>query len=224
MKQTTALFLKKHLTKQKINRFWFIYYAVGVIGFAIPLTRGLFRELIGISILLSLVLMFFFHRPWNGRFIIASLVVVLGGFSIEAIGTNTGHIFGQYYYGNTLGPGIFNTPFLIGLNWWMLIYIVSQIVGHTRLKTLTQLMLGAIIMTGYDAFLEPVAMATDMWNWSGQTIPVQNYLAWFLISTLFLGIFKGLKINYNNPVAEKLLTAQIIFFVLLNLIDQTAGL
>lgn len=215
---------QKHLTPFKVNHFWFIYYAVGVAGFAIPFTQDIFKELIGFSIVLSLILMLYFHKPWNGKFIAAAILITTGGFFIEALGVNTGLIFGSYTYGNTLGPGVFGTPFLIGLNWLMLIYIVSQIMRYTMLSTFAQLILGATLMTGYDAFLEPVAMATNMWNWSGQEIPIQNYLAWFVISLVFLSFFKFFKTEYNNPVATRLLAVQMLFFVLLNIIHQTSGL
>ena len=109
-------YLKKQLNATKVNRFWLIYYAVGVFGFALPATRELFRELIGLSIFMSIVLLFFFHKNWNLKFIRPSLLVFLGGFFIEAIGVSTGIIFGSYQYGEALGPKIFHTPLLIGLN------------------------------------------------------------------------------------------------------------
>lgn len=224
MKGAFPAFLKKYLTPSNINKFWFIYYAVGVIGFTIPMTRNFFRDLIGLSILLSLTLMFYFHRPWNSRFIIASFIVIFGGFFIEAAGVGTGLIFGEYSYGEILGPGLLNTPFLIGLNWWMLIYIVSQVMRQSGIKAIGQITLGAAIMVGYDVFLEPVAIATGMWDWNGHGIPFQNYLAWFVISFVFLSVFRGLKTEYQNPVAVNLLSAQTIFFILLNVIHQISGL
>lgn len=220
MKNTLSSFLNKHLTPSRVNRFWFIYYAVGIAGFTIPFTRQLFSELIGFSILMSAALMIYFHRPWSGRFFIASLGVILAGFFVEVAGVSTGQVFGEYQYGNNLGPRLFDTPLLIGLNWWMLIYIVSQLTRRTTLDSFSQLIIGAAIMTGYDVFLEPVAIATGMWNWSGHGVPIQNYLAWFVISFLFLGVFRWIKPGYNNPVAVRLLTVQLLFFVLLNIINQ----
>ncbi|MFO8001020.1 MAG: carotenoid biosynthesis protein [Marinilabilia sp.] len=218
------MYLKKYLTAEKINLFWLIYYSVGILGFTIPVTRDFFRELIGFSILLSLILMLLFHQPWSPRFLLASAMVVFGGFGIEVLGVNTGLVFGEYSYGANLGPLIFGTPVLIGLNWWMLIYIVSQLMRGTRIPVISQLLLGALVMTGYDLFLEPVAIATGMWGWNGQGVPMLNYLAWFLISFLFLSVFRLLKTDYNNPVSTGLLTAQTGFFILLNIIHQTGGL
>jgi len=216
--------VNKLFTSSKINRFWIIYYSVGVLGFSIPYTRELFTNLIGLSIFMSIVLLFLFHKKWNTGFIISSLFVFLGGFFIEAIGVSSGFIFGEYQYGETLGPKIIQTPVLIGLNWWMLIYIFWQIVQKAVSDTAIQLILGATLMTGYDIFLEPIAMATNMWNWSGNIVPIQNYLAWFIISFIFFSIFKLFKNKYSNPVAERLIVSQIAFFVLLNIINQITGL
>ena len=133
-------------------------------------------------------------------------------------------IFGTYHYGDILGPKIMKTPILIGLNWLMLIYIVWQLVNSVQTDTFTKLTLGSTIMVGYDIFLEPVAMATNMWNWSLNTVPIQNYLAWFVVSFIFLWVFKMSNTNYNNPVASRLLAAQIVFFMLLNVVNQISGL
>jgi putative membrane protein len=209
----------KHLTSERINRFWLIYYTVGFIGFALPFSRELFQNLTGISILMSTAIMMYFHRPWNAAFIGASIFVLLGGIFIEALGVNTGTIFGEYQYGATLGPKIAGTPLLIGINWLMLIYIVWQIVGKIDIGGAGQLLIGAILLVGYDLFLEPIAMRTDMWDWAGQQVPHQNYLAWFIISLIFLSAFKLARVKYQNPVAPGLLAAQTGFFFLLNLLN-----
>ncbi|WP_010665257.1 carotenoid biosynthesis protein [Marinilabilia salmonicolor] len=210
---------RKHLTPERINRFWLIYYTVGVIGFAQPVSRELFQNLTGLSILMSTAIMLYFHRPWNVAFIGALTFVLLGGIFIEAVGVNTGIVFGEYQYGATLGPKIAGTPLLIGINWVMLIYIVWQIVQKINIRGAGQLLIGATLLVGYDLFLEPIAMSTDMWNWAGQQVPHQNYIAWFIISLVFLSIFKMAKINYQNPVAPGLLAAQAGFFFLLNLLN-----
>jgi putative membrane protein len=219
MRETFKKLTKKLLTPARINHFWIIYYTVGVIGFALPYTRELFQNLIGFSILTSTILLFMFHRPWNARFLGASAFVLIGGIFIEAIGVNTGVIFGEYEYGSTLGPQIAGTPILIGVNWLMLVYIVWQLVQNIKVNGAGQLLIGAAILVGYDLFLEPVAMETEMWNWAGQSVPHQNYIAWFVISLVFLSIFKLTKNRYENPVAPGLLAAQIAFFFLLNLLN-----
>lgn len=219
MTETFKELTRKHLTPERINRFWLIYYTVGVIGFAIPYTRELFQNLTGVSILMSTAIMLWFHRPWNTWFLGASAFVLIGSIFIEALGVNSGVIFGEYQYGTTLGPKISGTPLLIGINWVMLVYIVWQLVQKINTNGAGQLLIGSAILVGYDLFLEPVAIETDMWNWAGQNVPHQNYLAWFIVSFAFLSVFKLTKVRYDNPVAPGLLAAQIGFFFLLNLLN-----
>jgi putative membrane protein len=224
MIKTIKKITNKHLVAERVNRFWLVYYSVGLAGFILPVTRDLFMSLTGLTIIMSTILMLWFHKPWNNRFIFASSTVFAGGILIEALGVNSGMIFGTYHYGDILGPKIMKTPILIGLNWLMLIYIVWQLVNSVQTDTFTKLTLGSTIMVGYDIFLEPVAMATNMWNWSLNTVPIQNYLAWFVVSFIFLWVFKMSNTNYNNPVASRLLAAQIVFFMLLNVVNQISGL
>ncbi|MGM0376290.1 MAG: carotenoid biosynthesis protein [Bacteroidota bacterium] len=224
MIETAKKLKARYLVPEKVNRFWVIYFMVGVAGLTFPLTRSFFRELIGFSLALSLALMLYFHKPWNRPFILASLIVAISGFFLEALGVSSGMIFGHYNYGEALGPTFLNTPLLIGLNWWMLIYIVAQITESLTIPVGVRLTLGALIMVGYDVVMEPVATATGMWDWNAQPVPFQNYLAWFIISFVFLSVFRIFRVRYNNPVAPVLLAAQTGFFVLLNIIQQLKGL
>jgi putative membrane protein len=224
MDRTLSTFIARHLTPERVNKFWIVYYTVGLIGFAIPYSRELFKQLIGLSILISAALVFRAHHPRNSRFIFTSLLVFSGGFFVESIGVKTGYIFGKYQYGEVLGPKILQTPLLIGINWWLLIYMVWQIVAQTKVEPVAKLLLGSILMTGYDLFLEPVAMATGMWSWESGLSSIKNYLAWFFLSLIFFGILQILKTKYHNPVATRLFVIQTVFFVLLNIINKISAL
>jgi putative membrane protein len=216
--------MKNIISSKLINRVFVIYYLVGIAGLSIPYTRELFRPLIGISLLMSLVLLMFFHKSQGGRFWLAVIFVVVGGYLFEWIGVNTGLIFGHYAYGKVLGPGFMGTPYLIGFNWLMLIYLVSALLQKVAAAPATKWFLGASLMVGYDVFLEPVAQDLGMWGWSNNAVPVQNYLAWYLLSFLFLAIFDLLKVKFENAVALTLLACQIGFFVALNILNQIPGL
>ena len=73
-------------------------------------------------------------------------------------------------------------------------------------------------MVGLDFFIEPIAISLDFWSWKYDTIPLQNYLGWFLIAFLlqliFLSVFNKAE---KNIVAIVLFGWQIIFFGVLNL-------
>ena len=84
-------------------------------------------------------------------------ILILTTWTIEAIGVNTGEIFGAYGYGKVLGFKIFSTPPMIGINWAILVLGTGYWLKSIKIKnTLLLSFLGAIIMTILDILIEPV--------------------------------------------------------------------
>lgn len=106
-------------------------------------------------------------------------------FLIEVIGAKTGLVFGAYKYGNTLGFKVFEVPLVIGLNWF---FIILRAVNIVQKKINSKLLIAffvGLISTIFDIFLEPVAIKFDYWTWENNIIPLQNYIACFVISFVF---------------------------------------
>jgi putative membrane protein len=80
---------------------------------------------------------------------------------------------------------------------------------------------GALAMVAFDWIMEPVAVATDMWNWTNGQIPVKNYIDWFLVSAVLFLSIRIFKVELNNRLAGWLLLMQAVFFLLLNLLTRT---
>jgi len=192
-----------------------IYYLVGVIGLLHPLTYALFQQLIPFTLISTLVVLLFFHGKWEKRHIGVFLLLAVLGFLVEVVGIATGLVFGEYEYGHTLGFELWGTPPIIGLNWLLLVYAIYGFWESYRLPALAKILLGALMLVGLDVALEPVAIALNMWSWAGGAVPFQNYVAWFVISVVFLGIMHLAKIKLNNPVAGFVYFLQLIFFVIL---------
>ncbi|MFP4489252.1 MAG: carotenoid biosynthesis protein, partial [Bacteroidales bacterium] len=85
-------------SRDKIRSFLLSWYIIGFAGFAIPYSYDIFRQLISLSILLSVALMLVYHRRWTGRFIITAIIIFIFGWAIELLGTRTGFPFGHYDY------------------------------------------------------------------------------------------------------------------------------
>lgn len=194
-----------------------IVYLVGILGMSIPETRGFFQQLTPVNLLFAGFMLFLFHRPFSLKLALLFLLVFLGGFGVEVAGVQTGLVFGTYAYGETLGLKIAGTPLLIGLNWLMLIYMVYHLLQDLNTSFFLKTIIGALMMVAYDLLLEPVAIRLDFWQWGGGAIPLQNYLAWFVISFVFLLIWNLAKAKTSNPVSNTLLAAQLSFFLILNL-------
>jgi len=66
-------------------------------------------------------------------------------------------------------------------------------------------------MVLYDLALEHVAPALNMWSWEQNTIPITNYLHWYVISMIFVLLFKIFKLNTLNPLAITLFLLNLLF-------------
>jgi len=164
---------------------------------------------------LSSFAVFFFHTEWSKKTIIVFLSIFLIGFFIEVAGVKTGVIFGRYTYGSALSLKFLDTPVIIGLNWLLLVYISSSVVDRLKTGTVFKVLLSASVLLLYDLILEQVAPKLDMWRWDNNTVPVQNYIAWFSIAFIFSGYLKTCGIKLQNNLAAVILICQTAFFTIL---------
>ena len=198
--------------------FLFIIYIVGLVGILLPIHAD-FILLTPVNLLISLGIVLSFHKEWNSKLYAFIAIAFLIGLGIEILGVNTGLVFGEYDYGRVLGWKIADTPFMIGVNWIMLVYC-SGVTIHYILEQqnwFIKSILGAGVMVLLDILIEPVAMAYDFWNWTDNIVPLQNYIAWYIISFVLLVCFYKLGNAMKNKVAVALLILQFLFFGILNL-------
>lgn len=195
-----------------------IVYAVGIAGLNIPATRSLFLSLTPLNISLSFVTALFFQKKWNFTFLLSLAIIGISGFAIEYAGVHSGIIFGEYNYGRTLGTGWEGIPFLIGVNWAALVYYSSSFLAKSMKNQFAIALTGAAMLTVFDWFMEPVAVNMDMWTWESATIPIRNYVAWFIFSFFLILIFQLMNKPEKNRVAAAFLLIQAAFFAALNLI------
>lgn len=187
---------------------------MGVAGIAIPFTRDFFVALTPFVLILTFALLLVFHRKKiDAKTIGVFVFIYIFGFLVEILGVYTGWVFGNYHYGDTLGIMLLNTPLLIGLNWLLVVYISASLIGRYNLRPATYILTGAAIMVFYDIFLEQIAHFLDMWHWKDNVIPLQNYVAWFVIGAIFHLALKVFKINIDNKIARVVFFSQLGFFV-----------
>lgn len=193
-------------------------YIAGLVGLNIEGSKDFFRFLTPFHLLSSAAILVYFEPHKSRSFWIFLMISYLTGFFIEVAGVNTGLIFGDYAYGKTLGVKIWNTPLMIGVNWFILSFTTAKSLSLFSLrfsildKTWFFVLKGAAIMTLLDYFAEPPAIYHDMWSWTSGLPPFQNYAAWFVVSAFLMLIFKKLKLVENNPLAFPILLLQFIFF------------
>ncbi len=205
------------------NRFiWVvsIIYVVGIAGFLIPELNPLFLKLTPWNLIAAFVIAWIFHKKWELSHVLTIIGLGVAGFFVEFIGVKTGVIFGSYSYGSTLGAKWQGTPYLIGLNWAALILYTSSIFAGAVKSNIGRSILAAAVMTLYDFFMEPVAMKYDFWDWKDGIIPIQNYVAWFLIALVFHLILNAIAKPIRNRMAASLFYIQFGFFLILFLTNK----
>jgi putative membrane protein len=194
-----------------------IIYAVGVGG--LVLKPDLFIPLTPFNLALT-CLLFLAYYPYKEKdFIRYCIFLFAAGFAVEMIGVQTGKIFGQYYYGYALGYKLKHVPLMIGVNWVILILATQTIAYKFSNKLYITASIGAALMVLLDILIEPVASKFQFWHWYQNTIPLQNFIAWFIISFFFHGVGAVLKFEKENTMAVFIYCLQFLFFAALNLLN-----
>ncbi|MGC8824422.1 MAG: carotenoid biosynthesis protein [Bacteroidales bacterium] len=209
---------KNKLPLNKVRQFLIIFYLVGTIGFFIPITKFFFIAITPFAILLNTYLLFIYHQSLKFKDLLVFFSIYLLGYTIELVGVHTGQIFGNYSYGHALGVKLFETPFIIGFNWLFLTYTTTTVADYLTKNKWPTLFVAPALMVTYDIVLERIAPLIDMWYWEKSVVPLQNYIAWYIIAFGFVAILKAFKINTQNPLASIILICQFLFFVILSLL------
>ena len=191
-----------------------LFHIVGLIGMMGDQPSFFIRNT-PVNLLLSAALLFWNQDEWKPFHLLALLIIFLGGFLAEVIGTGTGLLFGNYWYGKTLGFKLWNVPLLIGINWMMMIYLAGNLFLSFPVSAWKKSALAALLLVLLDFFMEPVAMHFDYWQWENATVPLTNYLSWYFISFLFLSLFFKAGFRKYNPLSAVLFTMQLLMFVVL---------
>ena len=209
-----------------------IFHAVGLIGI-LCFDNDFIIKTTSLHLTLMLGLIIYTQKSITSSFIRFMTIIAVSGIAIEIIGTNTGYLFGNYIYGKVMGPTILNVPWVIGVNWFMVIYCCGTTMSilmnklnaklnneddasSSIIKKLALIVDGATLALLLDWLMEPVAIKLGYWKWNTDgTVPYYNYLCWFVFSLIFLLIFQRFHFNKQNKFALHLLLMQAMFFLIL---------
>jgi putative membrane protein len=197
-----------------------ILYIVGLIGVTLPLHKD-FMLLTPLNLLTTFVIAVYADKNKNAGLYLVLAFCYLFGFFLELAGVQSGLIFGQYTYGATLGPKIWGTPLIIGINWAMLVYASVSISNSyfTDFPTIVKAAVGATLMVLLDIFIEPVAVKFDFWSWASAPMnklivaPLENYIVWWLAAFLLNYLVQTILPAIKNRAIEVLFYLQLLFFI-----------
>lgn len=207
----------------KTRLFFIIFYSIGLFGILVPSTRNIFIHLTPLALLLSFAGLVIFHSPGlEKKTILIFTSIYLISWLVEFAGVKTGFIFGSYTYGKGLGIKLFDTPLLIGVNWVLLLYCTSVIADRFKVINILKILASSLMMILFDIILEQVAPGLDMWNFGEGSVPVRNYISWFLLAFIFQTAIKFTGIKISNVLAATVFYIQGIFFIILTIFFKLA--
>tara|TARA_B100000497_G_scaffold111494_1_gene131641 strand:- start:1328 stop:1978 length:651 start_codon:yes stop_codon:yes gene_type:complete len=190
-----------------------ILHLVGIFGL-----HSIYSDYFALLTPLNLIITFLLILPFNGsassRLIIFFLVTFALGMIVEIIGVQTGIPFGSYYYTSRLSLEVFGVPLIIGINWFLLAYGLISGVNYLAkdVSFIWKVVLCGALMTFMDLLIEPFAIKHQLWVWESADVPIQNYLAWFVVSSIIFSF--GFKIipQERNRVAAFTMIVFFLFF------------
>ena len=158
--------------------------------------------------------MFWVFPIKNQKQILVFLLLFVIGMTAEIIGVATGFPFGEYLYGNNLGPKLMEVPLLIGCNWAVLVFCGAAIANRLFSNIWMKSFFGGALMVLLDVPMEILASFFDFWAFTGPP-PIQNYLSWFTIGAGMHFVFHSLKLKGTFSFSFNLYLAQFLFFAVL---------
>jgi len=209
-----------------------LIHAVGLLGILLTPYKDWFVQKTFVNLLLMAVLLVTTHQQKGKQFLVFLLITSIAGFGMEALGVNTGMIFGNYSYSDILGMKVLNTPLIIGINWFIIIYCTgmfttayenymlrrlneSGLAITSRLKIISFIVDAVFLAVMFDWIMEPVAVKLGYWQWQNNIIPLYNYISWAVVSALLLALFRKLNTGRHNIFAVHLFIIQVLFFLIL---------
>ncbi|MCH1575353.1 MAG: carotenoid biosynthesis protein [Flavobacteriales bacterium] len=197
-----------------------IVHLVGIAG-VVFFDANFILDLTAINLLLTALVVLGFGNPDDAwRWALTAYIT----YSLEVIGVQTGFPFGDYQYGTRLGPELYDTPPMIGVLW--LLTLMGTLYWAERWapdregrdRSLLRAAIAASLMVAFDIVLEPVAIRTEFWTWSGDTIPLRNYISWWVIAFALAWAWRKAHTFRTNRAAGLLLILQTAFFIGLSLL------
>ena len=225
--------MKTYFSKNNIAIFiTLLFHVTGLIGILFTPYKSWFIANTPLNLLLVLALLIWTQPKKNFPFFLFVAIAFLVGMSSEMIGVNTGKLFGHYYYGNVMGSKLNGVPYLIGINWFVVVFCSGIIISKFNnwiedkymnagiqmrpiLKTFSFIFDGALLATLFDYNIEPVAIQLKFWEWQNNIVPVYNFVCWFIISAILLALFRKLRFDKTNHFAIHLFIIQLLFFIAL---------
>ena len=146
------------------------------------------------------------------KFLVAFSIPFFIGFLTEYLGVNYGLLFGTYSYGDNLGFKIWGVPLMICVNWALLTFITADLSRIIHENIIVRSFLGGLLMMILDVIMEVSAPRFDYWQFENNTIPLKNYIAWFIIGSVAHFFYNQITLKTNMKLSIHIFVAITFFF------------
>jgi bisanhydrobacterioruberin hydratase len=202
--------INKHKLPVSIFLVW-LFHVSAVVGIFLG-HADWFLPLTPLNLLLCFGLLLWNIPNLNKQDMFLLLVPFSFGMLAEWLGVNFGLIFGEYAYGNNLGPKIWGVPWMIGINWAILVFLTTSIAQKISKNLFVSSIIGAVIMVLLDLIIEQVAPQFDFWEFNNNIVPLQNYVGWFVVAFLAHLIYQKFFSKHQFTFSLWTLLAFVVFF------------
>lgn len=139
------------------------------------------------------------------------LTLVLLGLIAEIIGVNTSLLFGDYSYGQNLGPKMFGVPLLIGFNWAALSIVTADLAEKISGSNWQKALIGASLTLLLDFPLEIIANKFDFWTFPNGP-GFFNYFSWGLLAFGMQFLVQQIDFKKQSQFSLHFYLGQLLFF------------
>jgi uncharacterized membrane protein len=206
------------------NHQWFAFvlaflYASGLAAHLVPSLRFLtiYTTDLFLFVINAILLGLIYKKNLDPRLWLWAMLTYLFTFFTEALGVATGQVFGEYHYGKGMIFKWLGVPFVIAINWTLLILAVNDLAARKSANPIIASVFASVMIVIYDWFIEPVAISLDYWQWAGGAIPSQNYIAWGIVAFIASFPLNYWRIKFRHPLLSLYLYIQLIYFILLQI-------
>jgi len=201
--------------KNGLIAFVWIVHIAAMIGVSIGF-QDWFVTKTPLNLLLISIALILFYPFVNLKEFTTFIMIAIIAFYSEWLGVHFGWIFGDYSYGQNLGWKIEGVPFLISMNWAVLVLITATLATRLVQGLVPRVIIGSLLMVFLDIFMEPIAPRFDYWEFAGGSAPILNYIGWFGVACLLQTIVQKSDFIGDVRISLHLYVVQLIFFAWFN--------
>lgn len=187
-----------------------LIYMASLVGVTMEHQRDWFLFYTPHIIVFNALLLALYHRPYRwpmGAFLVGSLVV---GAVVEGASVYTGMPYGDYAYGNRLGPMVAGVPLILPLYWWILAYSSGRLAGGLGAQNdFLKILLGATLMAGLAVLIQSVAAPLGFWYAEATW---RYGLSWWLAGVVLQMLWRRWSVADSNAIAGYVYGGLLIFF------------